>query len=162
MFYGKMRNMEKKNNFAKWGLPLEEIINLAERLSSFYERFSQCFHTQTRDTSEYGLKYISGLLRMETDRNLANVGGKTESSGQNLQHFVSNSSWSRERVIVAVEEEVKVHPCAGHLLIRRFFGNFLQEFRQPIAFAFTGIYLKVCVSETIPFVSSQIQLDFII
>lgn len=48
---------------------------------------------------------------METDRNLANVGRKTETSGQNLQHFVSNSSWARERVIVAVEEEVKVHPA---------------------------------------------------
>ena len=27
-----------------------------------------------------------------------------------LQHFVSNSSWDSARVIVAVEEEVKVHP----------------------------------------------------
>ena len=43
---------------------------------------------------------------METDRNLANVGRKTETSGQNLQHFVSNSFWASERVIVAVEEEV--------------------------------------------------------
>ena len=94
----------------KWGLPLDAIINLGERLSSFYERFSQCFRTQTRDTSEYGLKYISGLLRMETDRNLANVGRKTETSGQNLQHFVSNSSWDSARVIVAVEEQVTVHP----------------------------------------------------
>lgn len=48
---------------------------------------------------------------METDRNLANVGRKTETSGQKLQHFVSNSSWASERVIVAVEEEVKVHPA---------------------------------------------------
>ena len=75
-----MRHMEKKN-FAKWGLPLEEIIDLGERLSSFYERFLQYFRTQTRYTSEYGLKYISGLLRMETDRNLANVGRKTETLG---------------------------------------------------------------------------------
>ncbi|HSN23957.1 MAG TPA: IS701 family transposase [Methylomicrobium sp.] len=96
---------------------MEEIINLGERLSSFYERFSQCFRTQTRDTSGYGLKYISGLLRMETDRNLANVGRKTETSGQNLQHFVSNSSWAGERVIVAVEEEVKVHPAFQEALL---------------------------------------------
>lgn len=47
---------------------------------------------------------------METDRNLANVGRKTGVSGQNLQHFVSNSSWSDERVILAVENEVKIHP----------------------------------------------------
>jgi SRSO17 transposase len=90
---------------------LEEIIKLGERLVSFYERFGQYFRTKTRDTSEYGLKYLSGLLRMETDRNLANVGRKTGISGQNLQHFVSNSSWSGEEVILAVENEVKVHPA---------------------------------------------------
>ena len=48
---------------------------------------------------------------METDRNLANVGRKTGISGQNLQHFVSNSSWSEENVIHAVEDEVKEHPA---------------------------------------------------
>jgi SRSO17 transposase len=88
---------------------LEEIGKLGERLVLFYKRFGQYFRTKTRDTSDYGLKYISGLLRMETDRNLANVGRKTETSGQNLQHFVSNSSWSGEEVILAVENEVRVH-----------------------------------------------------
>jgi len=48
---------------------------------------------------------------METDRNLANVGRKTGVSGQNLQHFVSNSPWSDEAVILAVEDEIKVHPA---------------------------------------------------
>jgi SRSO17 transposase len=47
---------------------------------------------------------------METDRNLANVGRKTGVSGQNLQHFVSNSSWSDESVILAIEDEVKNRP----------------------------------------------------
>lgn len=48
---------------------------------------------------------------METDRNLANVGRKTGVSGQNLQHFVSNSTWSGEEVILAVQEEVRIHPA---------------------------------------------------
>lgn len=48
---------------------------------------------------------------MENDRNLANVGRKTGISGQNLQHFVSNSSWLGEEVILAIENEVKVHPA---------------------------------------------------
>ena len=100
-----------KKEFKQWGLPLEEIAKLGERLVEFYGRFGQYFRTQTRDTSEYGLKYISGLLRMETDRNLANVGRKTGVSGQNLQHFVSNSSWSEESVILAVENEIKGHPA---------------------------------------------------
>jgi hypothetical protein len=48
---------------------------------------------------------------METDRNLANGGRKTGISGQNCQHFVSNSSWSGENVILALENEVKTHPA---------------------------------------------------
>jgi SRSO17 transposase len=48
---------------------------------------------------------------METDRNLANIGRKTGISGQNMQHFVSNSTWSGEEVILAVENEVKTHPA---------------------------------------------------
>lgn len=47
---------------------------------------------------------------METNRNLANVGRKTGVSGQNLQHFVSNSSWSERSVIEAIANEVKAHP----------------------------------------------------
>lgn len=89
---------------------MEEIAKLGERLALFYNRFGCYFRTQTRDTSAYGLNYISGLLRMETDRTLANVGRKTGLSAQNLQHFVSNSPWSGEEVILAVENEVKVHP----------------------------------------------------
>jgi SRSO17 transposase len=102
--------MEKKE-IIQWGLPLAEIAKLGDRLVLFYERFGSYFRTKTRDTSEYGLNYISGLLRMENDRNLANVGRKTGTSGQNLQHFVSNSSWLGEEVILAVENEVKVHPA---------------------------------------------------
>lgn len=94
---------------------MEEIAKLGERLAEFYERFGRCFRTKTRDTSEYGLKYISGLMRMETDRNLANVGRKTGVSRQNLQHFVSNLCWSDERVILAVENEVKIHPLFRNL-----------------------------------------------
>ena len=83
--------MEKKE-IIQWGLPLAEIAKLGDRLVLFYERFGSYFRTKTRDTSEYGLNYISGLLRMENDRNLANVGRKTGTSGQNLQHFVNNVS----------------------------------------------------------------------
>ena len=90
---------------------MEEIAKLGERLELFYKRFGRYLRTQTRVTSEYGLKYISGLLSIENDRNLANIGRKTGISGQNLQHFVSNSSWSGEEVINAVEGDVKVHPA---------------------------------------------------
>lgn len=109
-FYGKIALWRKKALFL-WGLPLEEIAKLGERLAAFYNRFAEYFRTKTRDTSAYGLKYISGLLRMEHDRNLTNIGRKTGLSGQNLQHFVSNSPWSSEAVIQAVGNEIKAHPA---------------------------------------------------
>jgi len=46
---------------------------------------------------------------METDRNIANVSRKTGISGQNMQHFVSNSTWSATEMIQAVEKEIQQH-----------------------------------------------------
>ena len=93
----------------QWGIPLEEVSTLGERLSNYYARFRRYVRTRTRDTSDYGYKYMSGLLRMETDRNLANIGRKTEVSGQNLQHFISNSPWSGRSLIEAIQDEIRVH-----------------------------------------------------
>lgn len=80
-----------RTEIEQWGIPLPEVDQLGERLFQFYGRFRSYTQTKTRDTSEYGLGYLSGLLRMETKRNLANVGRKTAMPGQNLQHFISNS-----------------------------------------------------------------------
>ena len=101
----------QRNEIADWGIPLEEVPTLGERLSKYYERFRGQLRTRTRDTSEYGYKYISCLLRMETGRNLANIGRKTKVSGQNLQHFISNSPWSGRSLIEAIQDEIKVHPA---------------------------------------------------
>ena len=73
----------------QWGLPLDEIAQLGQRLKGYYSRFSSKLRTKTRDTSEYGLRYVSGLLRMETERNMANIGRKMDVSAQNMQHFIS-------------------------------------------------------------------------
>lgn len=51
----------------QWGLPLDEIEQLGQRLTDFYDQFRSPIRTTTRDTSEYGLHYLSGLLRMETN-----------------------------------------------------------------------------------------------
>jgi SRSO17 transposase len=103
--------MEAKSAIEQWGISLEAVDQLGERLSQFYSRFRGYTQTQTRDTSEYGLGYLSGLLRMETKRNLANVGRKTAMSGQNLQHFISNSPWSGPTLVEAIQTEIKVHPA---------------------------------------------------
>ncbi len=66
--------MEARTAIEQWGISLEEVDHLGERLTQFYDQFRTYTKTKTRDTSEYGLGYLSGLLRMETKRNLANVG----------------------------------------------------------------------------------------
>jgi SRSO17 transposase len=54
---------------------------------------------------------------METHRNLANVGRKIKVSGQNLQHFISNSPWSARSLIEAIQNEIKVHPAIQQAIL---------------------------------------------
>jgi SRSO17 transposase len=103
----------------QWGLPLDEIAQLGQRLNGFYSRFSSNLRTKTRDTSEYGLCYVSGLLRMEAERNMAHIGRKTDVSEQNMQHFMSNSPWSGPGLVAAIQDDIKPHPefQAGAVLV---------------------------------------------
>ena len=98
--------MDKKQSIKelarRWGLPTNEIRQLGHRLESFYNRFRSCMRTKTRDTSEYGLRYVSGLLRMEANRNMANIGRKTDVPKQNMQHFMSNAPWSGSTLVTDV------------------------------------------------------------
>jgi SRSO17 transposase len=103
----------------QWGLPLDEIRQLSQRLNRYYDHFRCCIRTKTRDTSEYGLQYVSGLLRMETGRTMAHIGRKTNVSTQNMHHFMSNSPWSGPTLVTAVQDDVKRHPefQSGAMLI---------------------------------------------
>lgn len=47
---------------------------------------------------------------MEAKRNMSNIGRKTNVSGQNMQHFMSNSPWSGWDLIEGIRDEIKVHP----------------------------------------------------
>lgn len=66
--------------------------------------------TRTRDTSEYGLAYISGLLRMESARNIAEVARQTGVPEQNMQQFISDSPWSSRTLISAIQDDIGFHP----------------------------------------------------
>jgi SRSO17 transposase len=94
----------------QWGLPLDEIEQLGCRLEDFCNRFRSCFRTRRRDSSEYGLHYVSALLRMEAKRTMANISRKTDSPYQNLHHFMSNSPWSGPGLVVGVQDDIKRHP----------------------------------------------------
>jgi SRSO17 transposase len=54
---------------------------------------------------------------MHTQRNLANVGRQTAMSGQNLQHFISNSPWSSRALIGAIQDEIKAHPAFAEAIL---------------------------------------------
>ena len=99
----------QNTEFARWGLPLDEIERLGQRLEHFYDRFRPYIRTKTHDTSQYGLCYISGLLRMEANRTMANISRKTSVPAQNMHHFMSNSPWPGRKLIQAVQDEIKQH-----------------------------------------------------
>ena len=94
----------------RWGLSPELSQELVERLYSFWERYYECFKTRTRNTGEYAYHYVSALLRMETKRNYTNIGRAAEVSGENIQHFMSNSPWWTQMVLEQVQEEIKATP----------------------------------------------------
>lgn len=62
--------------------------------------------TQTRDTSVYGLSYVSGLLRMKGSRTMADVAREAALAEQNMQHFMSNSPWSGCRLLEQVQNAI--------------------------------------------------------
>jgi SRSO17 transposase len=70
-------------------------------------RHRASLRTKTHDKTEYGIWYVSGLLRVETDRNMANIGRKTGIPKQNMHHFMSNSPWSGMELIKSLQDEIK-------------------------------------------------------
>jgi SRSO17 transposase len=79
---------------------------MPERLREYHQRYRSDMCTKTRDTSEYGFHYLSGLLRMECERTMANIGRIGQVSEQNMQQFISDSPWRGERVISRVQYEI--------------------------------------------------------
>lgn len=94
----------------RWGIPIKAVTELGNSLYNFWERFRGCFKSKTRDTSEYAYDYLSGQLRMDNDRNFANIARTAEVSEQNMQHFMSNSPWKASSVIEQVQQEIQETP----------------------------------------------------
>lgn len=94
----------------RWGLPPQVVAELPARLADCWKRYRACFWTRTRDQSRYAYHYLSGLLRMETNRNFSQIGRVTGQAGENLQHFMSNSPWSAQAVCRQVRTEIRATP----------------------------------------------------
>lgn len=100
--------MKKKDLGQTWGIPIEAVEKLGERLHGFYERYRHCFKTKTRnDANQYGYHYMSGLLRVKTERNYTGIANEQKITPQNMQHFMSNSPWSSTAVYQQVQNELK-------------------------------------------------------
>jgi SRSO17 transposase len=91
-------------------LPPEAIAGLADALVELWDRFRPCFRTKTRDQSPHAYHYLSGLLRMKKRRTFAGIGRATGQSGENIQHFMSNSPWSTQTVYTQVQAEIAATP----------------------------------------------------
>jgi len=102
---------------ALWGLRPEVVAQLGNRLVRFWKRYAPCVKTKTRDTQAYGLAYLSGLLRVEKHRHMAEIGRQTGVSEQNMQHFMSNSPWDGRTVIEQVQQEIGDRPEFGHAML---------------------------------------------
>jgi len=90
---------------------------LGDRLAGFWSRYATCVKTKTRDTQAYGLAYISGLLRIEHNGNMAEIGRQTGVNEQNIQHFMSNSPWQGRTVIEQVQQEIGARTEWGHAML---------------------------------------------
>jgi len=85
----------------------------------FFDKFQGSFRTKTHDKSAYAYGYVSGLLRIELDRNMAEIARQTGMVEQNTQHFMSNSPWSGPGLITDLQHDIKSHPefQSGAMLI---------------------------------------------
>lgn len=106
-------------NPQRWGVSAGLSRELPDRLYRFWEHYYECFRTETRNTAGYAYHYLSALLRMETKRNYTNIGRATGVAGENVQHFMSNSPWSRYTVVEQVRKEIESIPelAQGSVLI---------------------------------------------
>lgn len=101
-----MKKKTETQPSSAWGLPPGEVKLLGTRLVAFRERFADCFATATRDTSKYALDVLSGLLRMTTERNFSNLARTAGASQQNIQHFMSHSTWEAQDVLREIRSEL--------------------------------------------------------
>ncbi len=102
------RNDKENKLFSaeSWGLPREAVRSLGPRLQAFHQRYASCFQTKTRSASHRAFDYVSGLLRMTSERNFATIGRMTNVAEQNIHHFMSNSPWSSRDVLRQVRQEI--------------------------------------------------------
>ncbi len=83
---------------------------MGERLDQYHERYRYWMKTKTRDTSEYGYHYLSGLLRMESNRHINGIARVAGIPEQNLQQFIADSPWAGNDLIAVLQQDISSLP----------------------------------------------------
>ena len=88
-------------------------------MSSFWRQYGLHTQTQTRDTRTYGYHYLSGILRIDKERTIAEISRAAGVPYQNMHHYISESPWSGPRVIKQARTEIVWHPYfeTGSILV---------------------------------------------
>lgn len=79
-------------------------------MSRFWNEYGLYAQTKTRDTREYGYHYLSGILRIEKERTIAEISRTAGVPYQNMHHFISESPWPGPNVIKQARTEIAWHP----------------------------------------------------
>ncbi|AUB80038.1 hypothetical protein THSYN_03035 [Candidatus Thiodictyon syntrophicum] len=105
MFGACKRSLVNKTNYGQPDYALKRIV---KHLSNHLEGYHECFLTKTSDGYELCRGYINGLLKTESGkRNIERLNEEIEmpdNSYQQLQHFITDSPWSSERVMRLVAQ----------------------------------------------------------
>jgi SRSO17 transposase len=89
-------------------------------LLAFHDRYAAFYRPRTRDTSSCGLRYLTALLRLESDRNFTRIDRLVQKDGQVMPHFMSNSPWSARALLRQIGSAVAHCPefkAGGWLLL---------------------------------------------
>jgi SRSO17 transposase len=92
-----------------WGLPLDEVKAMPETFENYFDGFSSCFQTRTHNGADHAFAYLLGLISLDSNRNYVNISRRVNGvrdSGQNIQHFVSDSPWPHRRVYEEIQRQI--------------------------------------------------------
>ncbi len=88
-------------------------------MSGFWRQYGLHTQTKTRDTRTYGYHYLSGILRIDKERTIAEISRVAGVPYQNMHHYISESPWSGPRVIEQARTDIAWHPYfeTGSILV---------------------------------------------
>jgi SRSO17 transposase len=96
-------------NNSSYHEPDRALKGMVNHLSDHLKDYHDCFRNETSDGHELCRCYITGLLKTESGkRNIERINEEIEMSDnsyQRIQHFITDSPWSSERVVRLVAQE---------------------------------------------------------